>query len=203
MYPFKVEHLNVDELTTALIESRKQKSFQRTWDFFPHQLLTESCKIFEQFILLCIFRDDTGYNLGHIGQLKKDEPGQSFVRDTQLSLYSKLSTGENIESLSKELFDQCLSNSERSHFFWAYYVFSITHEKCSPRYCLNWLREASTGEHTYVHYDKEKMKSTVDFMTVHVKAKVGQDNSFMNRYDAALLSLNLECGIDAKRVEED
>jgi hypothetical protein len=38
-------------------------------------------------------------------------------------------------------------------------------------------------------------------MVKHIKKSVANDNSFLNRCDSALLSLNLELGIDAKRID--
>jgi hypothetical protein len=204
MHLFKLEHLNIDELAKAQLESMIQNKSSRIWNFIPHEIIFESINIFQDLIVFCILRDNTGFNLETLSKLPDNTNSEFFNQDLKRSVFSRLSSGESLESLSKKIFDLSLTSEGRSHYFWAYYAFAITHEKCSPRYCLNWIREASTGEHTDIYYcqnDKSHYKDAVDYMVKHIKKSVTNDNSFFNRCDSALLSLNLELGIDAKRID--
>jgi ubiquinone biosynthesis protein Coq4 len=96
MYPFKLEHLNIDELSKAQLESMMQNKFSRIWHFLPQEMIFESIKIFQDFIVFCILRDNTGFNLEALSKLPDNTNGEFFNQDLKRSIFSRLSSGESI-----------------------------------------------------------------------------------------------------------
>lgn len=206
MFPFEQVQLRVSDLVRAALRAKVE--YQNNIDaLLPLQLVTDAITTLEDLILFKLLESTSGLELisfinyqcdvsevKSFGKLKDRVLGQ-LMSDPKQANKDKANA-----LLIKFQSSNCSDN--RSGLLWANYFYALT-SNSSVDLCLNWVHASLTNEYMsdfYRYEDRLSLKKPIDHMTKRVKHNAKGNESFLNRYDAALLAMELNHSSGFERV---
>lgn len=205
MFSFDTTRFTISDLLRAALKAHDQRCFT-TEQIVPIEVSSLALEAIKDLIFLCLCQRESGYGLKKLINFTDYTPDQ---KETYISLTQSVLDRimkNNALNKNEEIFavmQKTDSDEYRFSLLWASYFHALVHPENSPALCLSWLHAslAINDASRFFHYgDRNALKAPIDHMTDHVAEHCKWDNSFSNRFDAALLALELNHHSDFKRI---
>ncbi len=204
MFPFNDEFDIDAKFAMAKFADNHNK---REKKYIPGDIYSSTRKVAADLILMSLYNiESSSFYIKKMsesmGEKSLDDYGAGVK--TYERILTQLCLGEEKSIVTNRTLLKYSSRMGQGQLTWAYFFYALSHERCLGRFGLNWLQLVPSIETTTMPAScdyKDVLKNAVNEMVEAIYDNCGKDNSFMNRVDAALLSIELELGLGIRRVD--
>jgi hypothetical protein len=175
--------------------------------YIPGDIYSSTRKVAADLILLSLYRvESSSFYIKKMSESMGEKSPEDYGAgvSTYENILAQLCLGEEKSVVTNRTLLKYSSRVGQGQLTWAYFFYALSHERCLGRFGLNWLQLVPSIDTATMPAScdyKDVLKNAVNEMVEAIHNNCGKDNSFMNRVDAALLSIELELGLGIRRVD--